>query len=385
MSILIFIFQLIICKIRKKKLKLLNNATDRVNSYLIEAISNIETVKGSHLEKRIFDNFRIKYQKFLEKNYTTTLLDELLISFKKINHDILLVLVFGIGSYMVIRNDLSLGQLFVYQNIFSYFMSCFNNLLEVGNGYQDFKISASRLQDLFTIRFENFKGGYNYSLYRLNGDIVFDKLNYSISSKCLFNDLSFKIEFGKKVLLVGESGIGKSTLVKMLMHYIDVPYGMLRINNIDINHYHLDNLRNNITYVSNNDSLFTDTIYNNIVLNGNVSEEVFSLITKICKVEEFVCKDQSGYQMIIEEGGFNFSSGEKQRIILARALMRKSDIYIFDEAFSQIDLVKTKEILKDILDYLNDKTVIVISHRNNFNKLFDKVFSLKDGKIYEVN
>ena len=138
-------------------------------------------------------------------------------------------------------------------------------------------------------------------------------------------------------------------------------------------------------YISNNDTLFTDTLYNNITLNQNVSKEEFLKITRITKVNEIVKNDRLGYQKLVEEDGFNFSSGEKQRIILARSLTRKSDIYIFDEAFSQIDIDKTRIILRDILEYLKDKTVIVISHRNNFNKLFNRVLKLEKGRIYEIS
>ena len=286
---------------------------------------------------------------------------------------------------MVIKNKMSLGQLFVYQTIFNYFIFCFSNLLNLGSLYQEYVVAIERIEDLFTIRGENFKGGYYYSLYNLRGDISIDGLNYSFSDKVLFKDLSLNIKYKDKVLLIGESGMGKSTLVKMLLRYINVSYGNIKINNIDINHYHLDNLRNNITYISNNETLFNDTIYNNIVLNRNISKEEFERVVEITRVCEIVKMRELRYQEIVEENGFNFSSGEKQRLILARALVRNSDIYIFDEVFSQIDLSKTEDILRDILEYLKDKTVIMISHRNNFYKLFDRVLKLEDGKIYEIS
>lgn len=274
--------------------------------------------------------------------------------------------------------------MFIYQNIFNYFLFSFNNLLNVEGLYHEYRLAIERVEDLFMIRRENFNGGYSYSLYRLTGDIIFKNLNYNVSLKCLFKDINFSIKYKDKVLLVGESGTGKSTLVKMLMKYIEVPFGFISINNIDINHYHLDNLRNNITYVGNSDTLFTDTFYNNIVLNGNVLKENFEKIVKITKVDEIVKDDGLKYRKVIEEDGFNLSTGERQRVILARALIRKSDIYIFDEAFSQIDLNKTEEILNDVLKYLEDKTVIVISHRNNFYKLFNRVLKLENGQIHEV-
>ncbi len=379
-----FGMQILFNKLRMRKLKIVNSYNDRVDSYLIEAITNIETIKGSHLEKRFSDIFKIKYQKFLEKNYSMNLVLEWQLFFKNFINDFLMTVIFGVGGYLVIKNKMSLGELFVYQNIFNYFLFSFNNLLNVEGLYHEYRMAIERVEDLFTIRRENFRGGYSYSLYRLTGDIVFKDLNYNFSLKCLFKDINLSIKYKDKVLLVGESGTGKSTLVKMLMKYIEVPFGFISINNIDINHYHLDNLRNNITYVGNSDTLFTDTFYNNIVLNGNVLKEDFEKIVKITKVDEIVKDDGLKYQKVIEEDGFNLSTGERQRVILARALIRKSDIYIFDEAFSQIDLNKTEEILNDILKYLEDKTVIVISHRNNFYKLFNRVLKLENSQIHEV-
>lgn len=379
-----FGMQILFNKLKMRKLKIVNSYNDRVDSYLIEAITNIETIKGSHLEKRFSDIFKIKYQKFLEKNYSMNLILEWQLFFKNFINNFLMTVIFGVGGYLVIKNKMSLGELFIYQNIFNYFLFSFNNLLNVEGLYHEYRLAIERVEDLFMIRRENFNGGYSYSLYRLTGDIIFKNLNYNVSLKCLFKDINFSIKYKDKVLLVGESGTGKSTLVKMLMKYIEVPFGFISINNIDINHYHLDNLRNNITYVGNSDTLFTDTFYNNIVLNGNVLKENFEKIVKITKVDEIVKDDGLKYRKVIEEDGFNLSTGERQRVILARALIRKSDIYIFDEAFSQIDLNKTEEILNDVLKYLEDKTVIVISHRNNFYKLFNRVLKLENGQIHEV-
>lgn len=379
-----FGMQILFNKLKMRKLKIVNSYNDRVDSYLIEAITNIETIKGSHLEKRFSDIFKIKYQKFLEKNYSMNLILEWQLFFKNFINNFLMTVIFGVGGYLVIKNKMSLGELFIYQNIFNYFLFSFNNLLNVEGLYHEYRLAIERVEDLFMIRRENFNGGYSYSLYRLTGDIIFKNLNYNVSLKCLFKDINFSIKYKDKVLLVGESGTGKSTLVKMLMKYIEVPFGFISINNIDINHYHLDNLRNNITYVGNSDTLFTDTFYNNIVLNGNVLKENFEKIVKITKVDEIVKDDGLKYRKVIEEDGFNLSTGERQRVILARALIRKSDIYIFDEAFSQIDLNKTEEILNDVLKYLEDKTVIVISHRNNFYKLFNRVLKLENSQIHEV-
>lgn len=383
--VFLFFIQVIFNHFRVLKVKKVNVYNDKINSYLIETITNIETIKGSHLEKKFTDVFKIKYQKLLEKNYSFSLFEEVFLFLKNISNNLLLVVILGYGCFFVVSGEMSLGQLLVYQNVFSYYLYCFGNLLNLYTGYYDFKLALRRIEDLFTVKTEKFNGKGYYLMCRLDGDIVIDNLNYNLGGKCLFNNLRLNISYMDKVLLTGESGSGKSTLVKLLLRYIYVPFGFISIKNIDINHYHLDNIRNNITYISNNDTLFTDTLYNNITLNQNVSKEEFLKITRITKVNEIVKNDRLGYQKLVEEDGFNFSSGEKQRIILARSLTRKSDIYIFDEAFSQIDIDKTRIILRNILEYLKDKTVIVISHRNNFNKLFNRVLKLEKGRIYEIS
>ena len=194
----------------------------------------------------------------------------------------------------------------------------------------------------------------------------------------LFSNLNLNISYGEKILFSGESGTGKSTLMKILMRYIDISYGYVSIDSIDINHYHLENIRSNITYVSNNEYLFSDTLYNNIVFNREVLDDEFLEVCRISKID-FV----DDYKVMVEENGFNFSNGERQRIILARSLLKKSSIYIFDEAFGNIDIESEKEIIKNIFKYLHDKTIIVISHRLNNKKLFDRVIELRDGIIYE--
>lgn len=390
LSIWIFLFSIFLCliqtvfnKLDRKYMYKIKLNSDLVNSYLVESLSNMETVKNSHLEKRFFDTFSLKYKKLLENNYTVSIIGEVFSTLKTFINDFLILIIFGYGSYLVIKSKMSLGDLIIYQGVFNYFLMSFNNLLDLGSAFTNFKLAYERIEDMFTIDQEKFEGSYYYSFCKLDGLISFNKLNYSIYGKVLFSNLSLTISAGERILLTGKSGSGKSTLMKILMRYIEVPFGQVSINNIDINHYHLDVLRKSIVYVSNLESLFTDTIYNNIVLGRNISEDDFLKITDITGVVDFITSDL-GYQQLLEENGSNFSNGERQRIILARSLVKNSDIYIFDEAFGQIDSNKTIMIMKKIFNYLDKKTIIVISHRFSEQKLFNRILKLEDGKINEV-
>lgn len=368
---------------RRSLIRKISNGEDYINSYLVESLSNVDTIKGTHMEKILRDIFLIKYKSLLDYTYSLNFLDQIISFIKNIFNDVMLLIIFGFGSYLVIINELSLSKILVYYNIFNYYLSSFLNLVDVFNSYNNFKVASFRVEDLFLIDSEEFRGSYYYLTNRLDGDITFNNLNYSIVNKKVFSDLSLGISYGEKVLLLGKSGVGKTTLVKILLRYNSVPFGMVSIKNIDINHYHLEVIREKITLVSSNEFLFTNTLYNNIVLGRSVSNDDFSLVCRLCMVDEII-DDDLGYQMIVEENGFNFSNGERQRIILARSLLRNSDIYIFDEAFSQIDSRKRDIIVKNIFNYLREKTIIVISHNISNKSLFNKVFRIEDGKINEI-
>lgn len=369
---------------RKRKLYLrVCKSEEKTNSYLIEALSNVDTIKGGHIEKRLSDKFLFIYKELLQNNYTYLIFISITKFIKDNISELLNLIVFSVGSYYILQGKINIGDIFLYQTFLIYFLSSISAIINVVDNYQNFKVSVSRVEDLYSISHEKFNGSYYYYNYVLNGDILFNNLSYKYGSKVILDHVNLNIKYGEKVLLTGESGTGKSSLVKILMRYLEVPYGVCSISGIDINHYHLDNIRKNISFVSSNDFLFTDTLYNNLTLEKDISSDVLEEVCRITRVNEIIEKREGTYKMMVEENGFNFSNGERQRIILCRYLLRNSNIYIFDEAFGQIDTDKEKQILKDMFLYLKDKTVIVISHRLNNKNLFDRWLRLEKGKIYE--
>lgn len=369
-----------------KKKKLFNNvklSEDNIESYIVESISNVDTTKSGHLEKRFIDKFLLKYKRLLNYNYDYLNHLDLINMLLKLLENILLVITYGYGSYLILDNSINLTDMIIFTTFFNFCLRVFNRIINILFEIPNYLVSLNRIEDIFSICREDFSKSYFFLPFDMRGTISFKNLSYSIGNKKIFDDINLNINYGDKVLLFGSSGSGKSTLFKMLLRYVEIPYSMISINNIDINHYHLENIRRYITYVSCNELLFTDTIYNNICLYKDVSEEDFMNAVRICRVDMIFGKNINNYNSMLEENGFLLSSGERQRIILARSILRTSNIYIFDEAFGQIDIDLTNKIIDDLFKYLNDKTIIVISHRNNSKKYFNRVLKLMDGKIYE--
>ena len=381
--LLSFIFSLFLYKKKKKRQKKLLSKSDFVHSFLVETFQNVDTVKGLHLEYTFLEQFEKEYDCYLVKNYYLSkvlLLEEYI---RKLFFYMMILIFYALGSYMLINHFLSVAEFFVCQHVFHYLIGYSDDFLAFFFESYQIPLLISRIQDLFTLFRENFEGGSYYQFVQLQGDIVFSNLTFSYSSRQLFSNFSFVIPFGQKILLVGESGGGKSSLVKILMRYLEVPYGMVQIGDFDINHIHLDLLRQKISYVTGGELLFSNTFLYNITLNQKIDDDSVKKVCSLVHLDSLIAKLPLGYQSMIEENGFNFSSGERQKILLARALLKNSDIYIFDEAFHQIDIEQEGIILKNIFSYLNGKTVIVISHRLQHLELYDKKYRLEKGCVHE--
>ena len=382
-SLNIFIIDYLIRKVKKKYMIKAYKNEDKINNFLIEKLASAEVIKNMHTENYVSNLFKKKYQKYLSSSYIVNIIEIIEKYLKKNVVNIIYLIIFTIGTKDVINKSMSLGQLIIYETLINYYLISFQSIISLESNYSSYKLSLSRIEDLFNINKENFEGANFYLSYKLDGDITYNNLSYRTSSKKIFNELNLTISKGEKLLICGPSGSGKSTLMKMLLRYIEIPYGHIKINNIDINHYHLENIRSRITYVSQQEFLYTTTIYNNIVMNKEVEEEKLIEACKTTQANKIKERDILKFQQLVEENGYNYSGGERQKIILTRTILKDSDIYIFDEALNQIDIESEKKILNNIFKFLKGKTVIVISHRFNNKDLFDRVITIEKGKVVE--
>ena len=222
----------------------------------------------------------------------------------------------------------------------------------------------------------------------LDGDnisIEFDAVDFSYKDKQVISNATFKINPGEKVAFVGESGSGKSTLVKLIMHYYDVDNGEIKIGSYPITDINLSGLMDKISYVSQDNFLFDISIRDNILLGkpGATQEEVVEA-AKAANIHDFIIKLDNGYDTRVGDSGDRLSGGEKQRICIARAMIKDSPIVILDEATSYTDPENEYFITKAIENLCKNKTVITIAHKLSKIKNVDKIILINEGKIVET-
>ena len=218
-----------------------------------------------------------------------------------------------------------------------------------------------------------------------NQDIVFDKVSFSYD-KCnpVLKDLSFTIPQGSKTAIVGPSGSGKTTIINLLSRFYDVDSGTIKLGNKDIRDYKVETLLKNLSLVFQNVYLFQDTIENNIrFANPKASHEEVVEAAKKARCHNFIMELPDGYNTMVGEGGSSLSGGEKQRISIARALLKNAPIILLDEATSSVDPENEYEILAAIEELSKGHTVVSIAHRLSTVRKADQILVIDDGKLVQ--
>jgi ABC-type bacteriocin/lantibiotic exporter with double-glycine peptidase domain len=285
--------------------------------------------------------------------------------------DLGLFIVNTFGILMIYKNNLSLIDLVTFDSLYLYLLDPIKQIINLIPKYIYIKNTFTKINDFISLDEEE-SNIINNEIF-INGDIDFSNISFSYNYyNYPLNKFSLHIEKGSKVLIMGSSGCGKSTLFKLLYRLYDPFSGRIAINNINIQDYSLNTIRNAITYVSQDEKLFNDTIKNNLTLGKTVSVDILNNIANICQINSILDAKSLRFDSVILESADNLSGGEKARLILARSLINSKPIIILDEAFSQIEEQDANIIINNIIDYFKENTIIIISHFKpayNFNQV----------------
>ena len=297
------------------------------------------------------------------------------------------VLVEAITMYAIlyyvlnIDSEISLGTVYIF---LYYIRQCFSPLKELFNQIEEIQTSQVSLERINTILSIQEKEEINKGLNieNLKGNIEFKNVDFQYNSNKLFENLNFKIEPNKMIAIVGKSGEGKSTILKLISKGYSVDSGKVLIDNYNINDLSEKTIKDNISIVSQSPYIFNLSIKDNIKLaNPDTTDEEIIDVCKKAQIHDVIESMEDGYDTLVGENGVILSGGQKQRIAIARALIKKSKIILLDEATSSLDNSNQEKIKNVIKELSKDHTVIIVAHRLSTIVDADNIFVVDKHKI----
>ncbi len=369
----------------KKQSTLAQEKTGAILSTIEETLGGIRVIKAFNAEKKQFRKFDTQNNELLSIKNRVNRKRDLASPVSEVLGIAAVVCVLWYGGRLVLRNEfLDPGDFLAYILIFSQVIQPLKSLSAAAYSIRKGAASIERIEHLIAEDVSIKEIANPVTLHDFKDSIEFKNVSFSYFDKNILNSINLKIEKGKTIALVGSSGAGKSTLVDLIPRFHDTVNGELLIDGIKIQDYSLISLRNQMGIVTQEPILFNDTIANNISLGmDNATEEQIMNAAKIANAHNFILLKENGYNTTIGERGNKLSGGEKQRITIARAVLKNPPILILDEATSSLDTESEKLVQDAINNLMNNRTSVVIAHRLSTIRHADEIIVLQKGKIVE--
>ena len=377
----------VVGKVMTKKWEERQQAFSDLSDFTQENFSGVAVVKAFVKELKELMAFR-KLNKLNEKvNVTYTKISTLLNVLVTLLVESVICVILGFGGYLVYQGKFNAGQLVEYIGYFSSIVWPFMAISMLIEKSSRGKASLNRVGELLDTQVQVKDRENVGTLTDAKGKIEFRDLTfrYPGGEFNVLEHISFTIEPGENVGLVGKTGAGKTTLVDLLLRVYNVPNGTLFIDDRDVNTVSIKSVRNACAYVPQDNFLFSDTIENNIAFAFDDAEPAsVERAAKLADIHDNISEFQESYQTVLGERGVTVSGGQKQRISIARALMKDASILILDDSVSAVDTKTEKVILDNLRQSRAGRTTIVIAHRISTVERLDKIVFLDEGTIKAV-
>ena len=362
-------------------------ASSRTQSLLVEILGGIQTVKLQNAELTARRQWEDRHLQSINKGFKAVLANTSSSNALQLINKVSSILVIGVGAWLVLRNELTLGQLIAFRIISNYVTQPMLRLASTWQSFQELSLSLERVGDVVNQPLEiGAEEEVSIVMPPLRGDISAKALSYAYSSTSppVLSSVDLDISAGSFVGLVGESGCGKSTLLKMVPRLYRPTSGKLLIDQLDIAKVDLYSLRSQIGFVPQDCLLFEGTVFSNIAL-GDPQAESHRVIemAKISCAHEFIMNLPLGYSTPVGEKGSGLSGGQRQRIALARMLMERPQLIVLDEATSALDVNTERQVVRNLREHLNDQTVLMITHRLSTLIEADQIVMMHAGRVDE--
>ncbi len=381
-GIIVFVFNKQIKKINQEQME----ENSQLTSYLVESLNGIETVKAFNAEGEASLKTETRFIKLLRSIFKGGIINNVRTSITSFAALAGGIVILWAGAWNVIKGHMTVGQLLTFNALLVYFLDPIKNLINLQPMLQTAIVASDRLGEIFDLELEKSQNeGEKIKPIDLKGDISFKNVDFRYGTRSLvLKNIDFTIKQGEKIALVGESGSGKTTLVKLLLNLYSWEKGEITIKDYNIKDISFESLREKLAYISQDIFMFSGTIRENLTLGSqNTHMEQIIEACSMAQAHDFINKLPLRYETYLEENGANLSGGQKQRLAIARAILKKPDIFIMDEATSNLDSITEKAIEKTLDTVCSGVTTIIIAHRLSTIKRCDRIYVMEEGSIIE--
>jgi len=356
-----------------------------LNSFVQERISGIKIVQIFNREQLEINNFNDINIKHRDAWLRTVWINSIFFPLAEISTSICIGLLVWYGGFNNLNGEsISLGTLFLFISMSGLL---FRPLRQIADRFNTLQMGMVSTERIFKILEDDSEikdnGKIDYTSF--SGLIEFKNVKFSyVKNQIVIDDISFKIQPGETLAIVGPTGSGKSTIINLITKFYEIDSGSIYLDGNNIDEFKLDNIRNKVGVILQDVFMFADTIFNNITLfNKDVSIEDVERSAKDLEIHDFILSLPGGYDFNVSERGGTLSSGQRQLLAFLRVLVNNPDILILDEATSSIDSYSEDLIKKATKTITKDKTSIIIAHRLSTVESADKIIYMENGKILE--
>lgn len=380
-----FIFTRSLSKLVKKKYRLRNAKLGELNGFAEEMITGQKTVQSYVSEAAVLSRFDIINDEASEASYKAGYFSTMVGPTVNFISNLSVTLVGVFGGLLYFRGQIDLGKLTSFTLYSRRFSGPINQMSSILADIQSALAAAERVFGIIDLDEEVADRSDAQTYEDVSGEIIFDQVNFSYDKKTpIIQNLSFKAKPGQVVAIVGPTGAGKTTLINLLMRFYDVDSGQILADGHNIQMYTRDSLRRAFSMVLQDTWLFTGTIADNIAYgNPQVTRDEIVDAAKKAKIHAFIEALPLGYDTVLTDEGLNISKGQKQLLVIARAMLSNTKMLILDEATSNVDTQTEIHIQQAMLKLMEHKTTFVIAHRLSTIQNADLILVIQGGNIVE--
>jgi ABC-type multidrug transport system fused ATPase/permease subunit len=359
----------------------IGDAYSNLYKLFFEILQGIKDVKLQNLHSIIIGKIARTNQNVKNSLFGNAFLSICMWQYAPVFYGIAYITILVYGIQKIESGNMSIGMLLGLLSLIFYLLDPIQKIYSTVGVVQAGIAAAQRLSVLRTASIE--KTG-KIKLEKVNDGVYFENISFSYDDKAnVLDSINIKIPVGSKVAIVGKTGSGKTTLIQLLLKLYSGYSGSIIINGNSLENYTIESIRNKIVFITQDNQLFQDSIRNNIDLTQALTDTEIADILKKVNLDGVISKQMKGIDSVIGDDGLNFSGGERQRIAIARSMAVNPDVVVLDEITASLDPQNEEQIMDNLLDHFDGKTIISISHRLSTIQHFDYIYVLKEGKLVE--